>query len=213
MTVLASSFFEIFIQFLMSATLKHPEVFGLDSFSPSELIAHDFELAGEVDDYHLFEKLYNVSHHNRSVGIVLKRYFFQDQQVGSGFRVLKGVRLTSLLKEYIRYGQNHPEVIKQMTFYFFHDNKDGAIIFDDSLAVRFSHKNQRDGYEVVTLESDYDEMGVLKQIATNAIKHTMDFHELELTSSSLKRRYRRAAYQRLIKALMVNGKKSSNRML
>jgi hypothetical protein len=212
MNVLASSFFEIFIQFLTGATLKHPEVFGLESFSPSELIAHDFELAGVVDDYHFFEKLYDVSHHNRTVGMVLKRYFFQDQQVGSGLRVLKGVRLTSLLKEYIRYGQHHPEVIRHMTFYFFHDKKDGAIIFDDSLAVRFSHKNQRNGYQVVTLESDYDEMGVLKQMATNAIKHTMDFHELELTSSSLKRRYRGPAYQRLIKALIVNGKKPSNRI-
>ncbi|MFP3851618.1 hypothetical protein [Pseudomonas sp. W5-01] len=213
MNVLASSFFEIFIQFLTGATLRHPEVFGLENFSPNELISQDFELAGKVDDYHFFEKLYNVSHHNRSVGVVLKPYFFQDQQVASGFRVLKGVRLTSLLKEYIRYGQHHPEVAKRMTFYFFHDNKDGAIIFDDSLAVRFSHRNRRDGYQVVTLERDYDEIGALKKIATDAIKLTMDFHELELTSSSLRRRYRGAAYQQVIKALIVNGKKPSSRIL
>ncbi|RZI57262.1 MAG: hypothetical protein EOP14_05125 [Pseudomonas sp.] len=100
-----------------------------------------------------------------------------------------------------------------MTFYFFHDNKDGAIIFDDSLAVRFSHRNRRDGYQVVTLERDYDEIGALKKIATDAIKLTMDFHELELTSSSLRRRYRGAAYQQVIKALIVNGKKPSSRIL
>lgn len=203
MNVLVSSFFEIFIQFLTGATLKHPEVFGLESFSPSELIAHDFELAGKADDYHFFEKLYNVSHHNRSVGMVLKRYFFQDQQVGSGFRFLKGVRLTSLLKEYIRYGQHHPEAIRHMTFYFFHDNKDGAIIFGDSLVVRFSHKNQRDGYQVVTLESDYDEMGILYRAATNAIEHTMNFRNLEGTCLALKKRYYSSAYRRLVKSLVV----------
>lgn len=80
MNVLASSFFEIFIQFLTGATLRHPEVFGLESFSPIELISQDFEPAGKVDDYHFFEKLYNVNHHNRSVGVVLKPYFFRTSR-------------------------------------------------------------------------------------------------------------------------------------
>lgn len=212
MNVLASSFFEIFIQFLTGTTLKHPEVFGLESFSPSKLIAHDFELAGEVDDYHFFEKLYNVSHHNRTVGIVFKHYFFQGQPVGSGFRVLEGVRLTSLIKKYIRYGQHHPEVVKHMTFYFFHDKKDGAILFDDSLVVRLSYGNNRAGYQVDTLESNYDKMGILKEVATSPIKHTMDFQELELTCHSLQRRYLSSAYRRLIKAMIDNGNKPSSQM-
>lgn len=201
MNVLGSSFFEIFIQFSRNTTTKHPEVFGLESFLPEELIAHDYELAGEVDDYHFFEKFYYAPHNSRTVGMVFKRYFFQDQQVGSGFRVLKGVRLTSLLKEYISYGQHHPEVIKPLMFYFFHDRKDGAVIFDDSLVVRFSHKNKREGYQIETLESDYDEMGILNRAATNAIKYTMDHHELEWTHSSLKTQRCSPAYRRLIIAL------------
>lgn len=212
MNVLAPSFFEIFIQFLMGTTLKHPEVFGLEYLPQCELAAHDFELAGEVDNYHFFEKLYNVCHHNRTVGIVFKHYFFQDQPVGNGFRVLKGVRLTSLLKKYIRYGQYHPEVFKHMTFYFFHDKKDGAVIFDDSLVLRFSYRNHRDGYQVDTLESDYDKMGILKKVATSTIKHTMDFQELELTYPSLQRRYLTSAYRRLIKAMRDNGNKPSSQM-
>lgn len=204
MKVLNSSFFEIFLLFLKDATIKSPEAFGLKSFSPDELIAHDYELAGEADDYHFFEQLYTVTHKTRSVGMVFKRYFFKDQQVGSGFRVLKGVRLTSLLKEYIIYSQHYPELIKPLTFYFFHDKKDGAVIFDDSLVVRFSHKNQRDGYQVETLESDYDEMGILNKAATNAIKYTMDFHKFEWRGISLKKGYQSSAYRRLVKALEAN---------
>lgn len=207
MTILKSCFSEIFFLFLTDATIKNPETLELKSFSPEELVAHDYELAGEVDDYHLYEKLYDVTHKKRSVGVVFKRYFFQDQQVGSGFRVLKGVRLTSLLKEYISYGQHHPEAIKPLTFYFFHDKKDGAIIFDDSLVVRFSHKSKRDGYQVDTLESDYDEMGILNRAATNAIKYTMDFHKFEWTRLSLKKRHCSSAYRRLSKALAVKDDK------
>ena len=206
MKALKPSFSEIFVLFLKDATIKNPEALGLKSFSPDELIAHDYELAGEVDDYHFFEKLYNTTYKTRSVGVIFKRYFFQDQQVGSGFRVLKGVRLTSLLKEYINYGQHHPDAIKPLAFYFFHNKKDGAVVFDDSLVVRFSHKNQRDGYQVETLESDYDEMGILNKAATNAIKYTMDFHELEWTCISLKKRHCSSAYRRLVKALEVKEK-------
>ena len=206
MKALKSSFFEIFLLFLKDATIKSPETLGLKSFSPDELIAHDYELAGEVDDYHFFEQLYNVTHKTRSVGAVFKRYFFQDQQIGSGFRVLKGVRLTSLLKEYISYGQHHPELIKPMTFYFFHNKKDGAVIFDDSVVVRFSHNNQRDGYQVETLESDYDAMGILNKAATNAIKYTMDFHIFERSRITLKKRHYSSAYRRLVKALEVKAK-------
>uniref|UniRef100_A0A7C1X6X3 Uncharacterized protein n=1 Tax=Pseudomonas graminis TaxID=158627 RepID=A0A7C1X6X3_9PSED len=206
MKALKSSFSEIFLLFIKDATIKSAETLELKSFSPDELIAHDYELAGEIDDYHFFEKLYSVTYKTRSVGVVFKRYFFQDQQVGSGFRVLKGVRLTSLLKEYISYGQHHPEVMKPLAFYFFHDKKDGAVIFDDSLVVRFSHKNQRDGYQVDTLESDYDEMGILNKAATNAIKYTMDFHKIEWARISLTKRHYPSAYRRLVKTLKVKEK-------
>ncbi|MEN5032580.1 hypothetical protein [Pseudomonas sp. Ps21-P2] len=206
MKALKSSFSEIFFFFLKDATIKSPEALGLKSFSPDELIANDYELAGEVNDYHFFEKFYNVTHKKRFVGVVFKRYFFQDQPVGSGFKVLKGVRLTSLLKEYINYGQHHPEVVKPLTFYFFHDKKDGAVIFDDSLVVRFSHNNQREGYQVKTLESDFDETGTLNKAATNAIKYTMDFHQLEWTRTSLKKQNYSSAYRRLVKALEVKAK-------
>jgi hypothetical protein len=203
MKALKSSFSEIFFLFLKDATIKSPETLGLKSFSPDELIAHDYELAGKVDDYHFFEKLYKVTHNTRSVDVIFKRYFFQDQQVGSGFRVLKGVRLTSLLKEYINYSVQHPEIIKPLTFYFFHDKKDGAVIFDDSLVVRFSRKNQRDEYQVETLESDFDETGTLNKAATNTIKYTMDFHQFECTRISLKKQHYPSAYRRLVKTLKV----------
>ena len=68
MKALKSSFFEIFLLFLKDATIKSPEALGLKSFSPDELIAHDYELAGEVEDYHFFEKLYDVTHKTKVKG-------------------------------------------------------------------------------------------------------------------------------------------------
>ena len=98
--MLAVSFFDIFFLFMKDATIRQPELFGLKDFSPSELTAKEYELVGEVADFHFYEKEYSVIHHDRPLSIVFKRCFCQENQVGSGFSVGLGARLTSLLKQY-----------------------------------------------------------------------------------------------------------------
>ncbi|WP_070356508.1 hypothetical protein [Pseudomonas lutea] len=196
------SFFEIFCLFLRDATSSQSRLFGLTSFSPDELIKHDFERVGECDDYHFFEKLYCVSHRNRDVAVVFKLYFYRCQQIGSGFDVLKGVRLTSLLTNHMRFDQRQPDMQQRpLELYFSKDQKEGAVILQDSIVIRFSHSKKRDGYQVDTLESDSDKSGTLNRIATNTIRHTMDFYDLDLSDPGLNARNASAGLRRLIDTL------------
>lgn len=198
------SFFEILCLFLRDATSSQPRLFGLTSFSPDELIKHDFERVGECDNYHFFEKLYCVSHRNRDVAVVFKLYFYRCQQIGSGFDVLKGVRLTSLLTNHMRFDQRHPDVQpRPLELYFSKDKKEGAIILQDSIVVRFSHRKKRDGYQVDTLESDSDKSGTLNKVATNTIRHTMDFYDLGLSDLGLNARNASVGLRRLIDTLIT----------
>jgi hypothetical protein len=198
------SFFEIFCLFLRDATSSRPRLFGLTSFSPDELIKHDFERVGEVDEYHFFEKLYCMSHRNRDVAVVFKLYFYRCQQIGSGFDVLKGVRLTSLLTNHMRFDQRQPDMQpRPLELYFSKDKKEGAIILQDSMVVRFSHRKKRDGYQVDTLESDSDKSGTLNKVATNTIRHTMDLYDLGLSDLGLNARNASVGLRRLIDTLIT----------
>jgi hypothetical protein len=198
------SFFEIFCLFLRDATSSQPRLFGLTSFSPDELIKHDFERVGEVDEYHFFEKLYCMSHRNRDVAVVFKLYFYRCQQIGSGFDVLKGVRLTSLLTNHMRFDQRQPDMQpRPLELYFSKDKKEGAIILQDSMVVRFSHRKKRDGYQVDTLESDSDKSGTLNKVATNTIRHTMDLYDLGLSDLGLNARNASVGLRRLIDTLIT----------
>jgi hypothetical protein len=198
------SFFEIFCLFLRDATSSQPRLFGLTSFSPDELIKHDFERVGEVDEYHFFEKLYCMSHRYRDVAVVFKLYFYRCQQIGSGFDVLKGVRLTSLLTNHMRFDQRQPDMQpRPLELYFSKDKKEGAIILQDSMVVRFSHRKKRDGYQVDTLESDSDKSGTLNKVATNTIRHTMDLYDLGLSDLGLNARNASVGLRRLIDTLIT----------
>jgi hypothetical protein len=195
---------EIFILLSRDATLSQPRLFGLTSFSPDELISNDFERVGEGDDYHFFEKLYCISHRNRDVAVVFKLYFYRCQQVGSGFDVLKGVRLTSLLTSHMRFDQRQPDMQpRPLELYFSQDRKEGAVILQDSIVVRFSHSKKREGYQVDTLESDSDKSGTLNKVATNTIRHTMYLYDLEPQAPVPNARSASAGLRRLIDTLIT----------
>lgn len=71
----------------------------MKGFSEFEFLNADFELVGDLDDFHFFEKEYSVSYLRRKISIVFKQYFFVSEALGGGLGVACGVRLTSLLKK------------------------------------------------------------------------------------------------------------------
>jgi hypothetical protein len=145
-----------------------------------------------------------MSHRNRDVAVVFKLYFYRCQQIGSGFDVLKGVRLTSLLTNHMRFDQRQPDMQpRPLELYFSKDKKEGAIILQDSMVVRFSHRKKRDGYQVDTLESDSDKSGTLNKVATNTIRHTMDLYDLDLSDPGLNARNASPGLRRLIDTLIT----------
>jgi hypothetical protein len=117
---------------------------------------------------------------------------------------LKGVRLTSLLTNHMRFDQRQPDMQpRPLELYFSKDKKEGAIILQDSMVVRFSHRKKRDGYQVDTLESDSDKSGTLNKVATNTIRHTMDLYDLGLSDLGLNARNASVGLRRLIDTLIT----------
>ncbi|MCU1790418.1 hypothetical protein CUU54_16390 [Pectobacterium polaris] len=199
--MLRISFFTLFIRYLKASTIRHPDTFGLKDFSPTELVSQGYELVGDPTDFHFYEKGYVVGYHNKKLNIVFKRYFYLDENAGSGFSIGRGASLISLLKCYkavcLADGMTEPV----FDFYFSEDKKEGAVILRDSVVIRFNQWSTKGQYSIVTIESDFSESALFSQVSTNAVKSTLYAYDYHLLLSKPTSRREPNAFSRLAKFL------------
>jgi len=128
----------------------------LKGFSGSEFINADFELIGDLDNFHFFEKAYDASYSRRKIAIVFKQYFFVSENLGGGLGIACGVRLTSLLRKQPFATATRHINDNRISFYFSEDKSEGAMIFDRRFAIRFGRRSKRSSYIISTVECDFD---------------------------------------------------------
>ncbi|MCY9848125.1 hypothetical protein [Pectobacterium jejuense] len=201
--MLKISFFSLFIRYLKASTVRHPDIFGLKDFSPTELVSQGYELVGDPTDFHFYEKDYVVSYHNKKLNIVFKRYFYLDENAGSGFSVGRGASLISLLKCYKAVCLADGIAEPVFDFYFLEDKKEGAVILRDSVVVRFNQWSTKGQYSIVTIESDFSESALFSQVSTNAVKSTLHAYDYRLLLSKSASRSELNALSRLAKFLSL----------
>ncbi|MBN3215112.1 hypothetical protein [Pectobacterium polaris] len=195
--MLRISFFSLFIRYLKASTVRHPDIFGLKDFSPTELVSQGYELVGDPTDFHFYEKDYVVGYHNKKLNIVFKRYFYLDENAGSGFSIGRGASLISLLKCYKAVCLADGIAEPVFDFYFSEDKKEGAVILRDSVVVRFNQWSTKGQYLIVTIESDFSESALFSQVSTNAVKSTLYAYDYRLLLSKLASRREPNAFSRL----------------
>ncbi|GGU85802.1 hypothetical protein GCM10009504_47160 [Pseudomonas laurentiana] len=185
--------------------MERPDCFGVNGFSSFDFVAAGYELVGDEDEFHFYEKMRFVFHHKRCHGVVFKYYFYSSEGSGCGFGfgVKPGIRLKTLLKVYLALGRS-----QSVKFYFSDDKSDGAVIFDEEVVVRFGQQRKRDDYVVVTIESDLDKVGVLMGVATGAVMETMNSYVLDLNDVGVARRHGFLGFSRLIKFCCLRGMQS-----
>jgi len=154
--MIVADFYKLIALFLEGTGNLQPNIFGLNDFSEPEFINADFELVGDLDDFHFFEKEYSVSYLRQKISIVFKQYFFVSEALGCGLGVACGVRLTSLLKK-----QPFATALRQtgdnrISFYFSEDKSEGALIFDRKIVMRFGRRSKKSSYMISTIECDFD---------------------------------------------------------
>ncbi|MEQ9913880.1 hypothetical protein [Pectobacterium polaris] len=195
--MLKISFFTLFIRYLKTSTIRHPDIFGLKDFSPTELVSQGYELVGDPTDFHFYEKDYVVGYHNKKLNIVFKRYFYLDENAGSGFSIGRGASLISLLKCYKAVCLADGIAEPVFDFYFSEDKKEGAVILRDSVVVRFNQWSTKGQYLIVTIESDFSESALFSQVSTNAVKSTLYAYDYRLLLSKPTSRREPNAFNRL----------------
>ncbi|MGI8489365.1 hypothetical protein QWJ20_12645 [Pectobacterium sp. S5] len=195
--MLRISFFSLFIRYLKASTVRHPDIFGLKDFSPTELVSQGYELVGDPTDFHFYEKDYVVGYHNKKLNIVFKRYFYLDENAGSGFSIGRGASLISLLKCYKAVCLADGIAEPAFDFYFSEDKKEGAMILRDSVVVRFNQWSTKGQYSIVTIESDFSESALFSQVSTNAVKSTLHAYDYHLLLSKPASRREPNAFSRL----------------
>ncbi|MCU1793942.1 hypothetical protein [Pectobacterium polaris] len=195
--MLRISFFTLFIRYLKASTVRHPDIFGLKDFSPTELVSQGYELVGDPTDFHFYEKDYVVGYHNKKLNIVFKRYFYLDENAGSGFSIGRGASLISLLKCYKAVCLADGIAEPVFDFYFSEDKKEGAVILRDSVVVRFNQWSTKGQYSIVTIESDFSESALYSNVSTNAVKSTLYAYDYRLLLSKPALRGKPNAFNRL----------------
>ncbi|AIO36810.1 hypothetical protein DM39_5902 [Burkholderia cenocepacia] len=199
MDISTISLIELFDSFVSDGVIEKPRLFGLTDFSPASFDAAGYELVGDSSDFHFYEKAHVARYRGRAVDIIFKSYFLSGREIGNGIGVGPGVRLISLLRHYkAMRGLAHISD-GGVKFYFSNDRRDGAVIFDDSLVVRFVKKTRHGGYLVRTIESDFDRTGNFKRIATGSVKSSMDFCNLFEAKGEFFGRGKCSAFDRLAK--------------
>ncbi|WP_174867161.1 hypothetical protein [Pectobacterium polaris] len=201
--MLRISFFTLFIRYLKASTVRHPDIFGLKDFSPTELVSQGYELVGDPTDFHFYEKDYVVGYHNKKLNIVFKRYFYLDENAGSGFSIGRGASLISLLKCYKAVCLADGIAEPVFDFYFSEDKKEGAVILRDSVVVRFNQWSTKGQYSIVTIESDFSESALFSNVSTNAVKSTLYAYDYHLLLSKPTSRREPNAFNRLANFLSI----------
>ncbi|WP_192558478.1 hypothetical protein [Pseudomonas allokribbensis] len=199
--MISTTFYELFDSFMGGARDLHPQKMGVDSFSRSELVGNSYELVGDASDFHFYEKAYDVPYHNRKVIIVFKYYFNGEVSLGAGLSVGDGVRLTALLKKLLMAVSRQNLDDLQLSFFFSDDRREGAVIFDDRLVVRFDQWGARNAYMVSTFECDFVESELFGAIAKNAVKDSLESVSQSVMKVEVEAADKPSAYLRLVKIL------------
>jgi len=74
--VIFTDFCKLIALFLEGAGNLQPNIFGLKGFSGAEFINADFELVGDLDDFHFFEKAYDILIHVEKLRLYLSNIFW-----------------------------------------------------------------------------------------------------------------------------------------
>jgi len=198
--MISTDFYKLISLFLEGAGNLQPNIFGLKDFSESEFINADFELVGDLDDFHFFEKEYNVPYLRRKISIVFKKYFFVSEALGCGLGVACGVRLTSLLRK-----QPFATALRQMddnwiSFYFSEDKSEGALIFDRGIVIRFGRRSKRSSYMISTVECDFDNER-FGDVARKAVRETYERLTPDSMMNEVRLRGCSNAFNRLVRQL------------
>ncbi|MGY2292372.1 hypothetical protein ACW9H6_21910 [Pseudomonas sp. SDO528_S397] len=154
--MISTDFYKLIALFLDGAGNLQPNIFGLKGLSEVEFINADFELVGDLDDFHFFEKAYNAPYLRRKIEVVFKQYFFVSEKLGSGLGVACGVRLTSLLRKQPFATAARHIGDNRIFFYFSEDKSEGALIFDKRIVIRFGQRSKKSSYMISTVECDFD---------------------------------------------------------
>ncbi|MFJ2538682.1 hypothetical protein [Pseudomonas sp. NPDC087614] len=198
--MISTDFYKLIALFLEGAGNLQPNIFGLKSLSEMELINADFELVGDLNDFHFFEKAYDVPNSRRKIEIVFKQYFFVSEKLGGGLGVACGVRLTSLLRKQpfataARYiGDN------RISFYFSEDKSEGALIFDRRIVIRFGRRSKRSSYMISTVECDFDNKR-FGDVAKKAVHETYKCLTLDSMINEARLQGCSNAFNRLVRQL------------
>ena len=190
MTVRCDSF-ALLAGFLKAGQIARATTFGLQDFSADTLATAGFDLIGERDDFHFWERAFWAEHGQRRIQLGYKRYFQASQDLGDGFDFPPGVRLTSVIRRCL--------AGRPLKIYFSDDWREGALIVDEDFVIRFNLKCQRGTYQVRTLECDRPSFGVAGRISTNGVRTTL--HACDLVALPVPRRAP-AAYRHLRRELL-----------
>lgn len=198
--MISTDFHQLVQLFIEGAGNLQPDLFGLSGLSESDFISADFELIGDPDGFHSFEKAYEVPYFRRKITVVFKQYFFASESLGGGLGVAGGVRLTSLLrKQPFATSMGHVDT-NRMAVFFFEDKSDGALIFEEKIVIRFDQWSRRNAYMVSTVECDFDNAH-FNEIAKKAVRETFEPFTHDSMSRDAKRRRCSRALNRLIATL------------
>jgi hypothetical protein len=200
--MISTDFYKLIALFLEGAGNLQPNIFGLNDFSESEFINADFELVGDLGDFHFFEKEYSVFYLRRKISIVFKQYFFVSEALGCGLGVACGVRLTSLLKK-----QPFATALRHMgdnriSFYFSEDESEGALIFDERIVIRFGRRSKRSSYMISTVECDFDNER-FSEVARKAVRETYECLTPDSMISEVSSKGCSNAFKRLVRQIYL----------
>jgi hypothetical protein len=151
--MISTDLFELIKLFIDGKGRLESKIFGLADFSESELLNANFELIGESEGFHFFEKAYEVFYSNRKITILLKQYFFGCESLGAGLSIAGGARLVALLKKLIF---ANPAIKKSIDVYLSEDKTEGALILFQKFVIRFDQWSKRSSYTVSTIEAEFD---------------------------------------------------------
>lgn len=176
-----------------------PACLALEGLAPAQLLAQGYDRVGDALEFHLYEKPGVALHNGRERGVRLKFYFDAGHYLGPGLELGKGLRLTSLLACYRRLKGREGVAQGDVQVYFFdQQRKEGALIIEGSIVIRFAQHDRRAGYQVGTLERDTPQAGADQPLATFMVKRSMRPLALESVSA---RRTGNRAFERLRCAL------------
>ncbi|WP_414868986.1 hypothetical protein [Pseudomonas sp. IT-347P] len=198
--MISTDFHKLIELFIAGAGSLQPGIFGLNSFSKAEFIKADFELFGDLGDFHFFEKAYDVPYFRRKITVVFKQYFFADESLGGGLGVANGVRLTSLLRSQPFASAARSVDQRGIALFLSEDQSEGALIFDEKIVIRFNRWSSRSSYVISTVECDFDNER-FGDLAKKAVHDAYEFCDHKSMINGARFKGGSSAFNRLIRKL------------